>query len=916
MSNYSSLKATINANVKANGNQEITGPVMNSVLNAMVDSLGAGYQYMGKAVPSTNPGTPDAKVFYLASDPGTYTNFNGLVVADGEVAFLKWDADWSKEVTGAATAAQLTQLGQEVDELKGNLDGGEIALSGWNDGEYITTNQAIGSVCPKAVTQNANWRSIIVAVTQNIVKFIVNGDGGAAPLLWCFLDTDDKVLSQSNTNVIGTGDALELVPPSNATQLIINSKNSEDCYKVVVGVLPVMQEELSNVEEDAASLNERTTKIEDDFSGIPHVDITDFSEYDSIGFYITTEGVWRSSSSPVSVLIPATQYRGKKISIVANETNNSLFAFLKGETITPVNGNPAPLCVGETGTYGITAGGNTSYFLVPNDCNWFCVATLVSGTDRTPKSIFIPGEDGMTDKVDSIAEQTENEFGLPISFDGNILSRTILKYGKIESTSSTGLAIYYKQFAEDTKLTITIKCFATAKNSRGRIGYVDSVSDIVVGNFVKSVISQELFYGDESTVEYFVPAGKVLVVYCGTTDILFAYPEKKIIRTTEKSKNIINGSYSWWTAPHTARKVLGNTDKTIVAYTKNTGELCVAIRDNNTLSYDEKVLMISGSIDDHNAPACSFLSDGRIIVTCALGHHDGPNQYIFISANPFDINSFVEKVFTTEGDCTYSRMIIHGGYIFLFWREEIEGVSYWHGVYSTDEFETNSGEFDFIRQSYVYLEKTTDPDYIKIYPCGHPTENAVKLNAIRSGYIKLSTMEILKGDGVTKVADLGTFVDNTDFDIIIDATATSKNRMQDAAITPVGVDRFVYAKGNPSSTPYDAKYYYYNNGTNIEIAPTGEPFYTASKYVGGAIIARQNNDVLIVAREDNDIWKLERYHIKSGAVDSVSLLDYSDAYIMRPIESGGCQFIYQKGDYNPSSFMDFATNIIFKDIVS
>lgn len=117
MSNYSSLKATINANIKANGNQEITGPVMNSVLNAMVDSLGAGYQYMGKAVPSTNPGTPDAKVFYLASDPGTYTNFNGIVVADGEVAFLKWDSAWSKEVTGVATSAQLTQLGQKVDEL-------------------------------------------------------------------------------------------------------------------------------------------------------------------------------------------------------------------------------------------------------------------------------------------------------------------------------------------------------------------------------------------------------------------------------------------------------------------------------------------------------------------------------------------------------------------------------------------------------------------------------------------------------------------------------------------------------------------------------------------------------------------------------------------------------------------------------
>ena len=324
--------------------------------------------------------------------------------------------------------------------------------------------------------------------------------------------------------------------------------------------------------------------------------------------------------------------------------------------------------------------------------------------------------------------------------------------------------------------------------------------------------------------------------------------------------------------------------------------------------------MMGYGVDDHNGPACAFLSDGRIIVTCPIGHAAGQNQYIFISEKPFSIDSFEKKVFETTGNCTYSRLIIQGNYIFIFWREKIENVSYWHGVYSTDEFATNSGEFDFIRNSYVYLEKTTDPDYIKIYPCGHPTENAVELDAIRSGYIKLSTMEILKGDGVTKVADLGTFVDNTDFDILVDATTTSKNRMLDAAITPVGVDRFVYAKGDPSSNPYDAKYYYYNNGTIIEIAPTGKPFYTASKYVGGAIITRQNNDVLIVSREDNGIWKLEKYKIKDGIVDSVSILDFSEEYIMRPIECGGCQFIYQKGGYNPSSFKDFKTNIIFKDI--
>lgn len=119
MSEYSSLKATINANVKTNNNQEITGSIMNSVLNAMVNSLGVGYQFIGVATP-TNPvsaQTPDYKCFYIATTPGTYTNLGGLVVADGEVALLKWDTTWTKEVTGIASVDQLNQLKEQFPSI-------------------------------------------------------------------------------------------------------------------------------------------------------------------------------------------------------------------------------------------------------------------------------------------------------------------------------------------------------------------------------------------------------------------------------------------------------------------------------------------------------------------------------------------------------------------------------------------------------------------------------------------------------------------------------------------------------------------------------------------------------------------------------------------------------------------------------
>lgn len=96
MANYSELIATINDQVKANGNQEITGPVLNAVLQAMVSALGEGYQFMGVATPDTNPGTPDQKVFYLASQKGNYANFNTVIDDGGLYILIFVSGQWQK----------------------------------------------------------------------------------------------------------------------------------------------------------------------------------------------------------------------------------------------------------------------------------------------------------------------------------------------------------------------------------------------------------------------------------------------------------------------------------------------------------------------------------------------------------------------------------------------------------------------------------------------------------------------------------------------------------------------------------------------------------------------------------------------------------------------------------------------------
>ena len=119
MSNYNSLKATIDANIKQNGNQEITGQILNSVLNQMVTTLGAGYQFAGVATldPATDPGTPDAKVFYIANGEGTYTNFGGIKIGKGVIGFLKWDEEWSLDtISGIGGGSDILQVANVVED--------------------------------------------------------------------------------------------------------------------------------------------------------------------------------------------------------------------------------------------------------------------------------------------------------------------------------------------------------------------------------------------------------------------------------------------------------------------------------------------------------------------------------------------------------------------------------------------------------------------------------------------------------------------------------------------------------------------------------------------------------------------------------------------------------------------------------
>lgn len=143
MGGYTKLKAAIAAAIKANGNNKITGAIMQVVLNTIVSTVGANRTFVGIANKNTNPGTPDGNVFYIAYEAGNYVNFqsgaSNLTVKPGELAILyNGTNNWDKFVIGmssdgvialANTINQINATGRyaytDTDIVKGSNTGSQ-----------------------------------------------------------------------------------------------------------------------------------------------------------------------------------------------------------------------------------------------------------------------------------------------------------------------------------------------------------------------------------------------------------------------------------------------------------------------------------------------------------------------------------------------------------------------------------------------------------------------------------------------------------------------------------------------------------------------------------------------------------------------------------------------------------------------
>lgn len=114
MGNYDELKNSVSNVIKTNGNQEITGSVLQNVLLTIISTIGANSTFAGIATPETNPGLPDQNVFYIAANGGTYPNF-GFTIGIADIAiFYTENNAWAYKTINIAQASRVNELETQI----------------------------------------------------------------------------------------------------------------------------------------------------------------------------------------------------------------------------------------------------------------------------------------------------------------------------------------------------------------------------------------------------------------------------------------------------------------------------------------------------------------------------------------------------------------------------------------------------------------------------------------------------------------------------------------------------------------------------------------------------------------------------------------------------------------------------------
>ena len=197
MANWNVLKAAVANIINANGNQEITGQLLQNVLNNIITNVGENATFAGIATLDTNPGAPDGPVFYLATTAGVYPNFNGLEVLDGEAIIFLWNnSAWTKKVTGFATQEKMQELEENTNEKLSQLEENtNEKLSQLGSKVKTVEVEPISEETEDSLLIEDEEGNVVVEITDkcvNVSEIKIKGDSVSKNVGFDSLENDDE----------------------------------------------------------------------------------------------------------------------------------------------------------------------------------------------------------------------------------------------------------------------------------------------------------------------------------------------------------------------------------------------------------------------------------------------------------------------------------------------------------------------------------------------------------------------------------------------------------------------------------------------------------------------------------------------------------------------------------------------------
>lgn len=283
MGNYEELKQAISNVIKTNGNQEITGQIMQNALLTIISTIGDNATFAGIATPNTNPGTPDQNVFWIATENGEYVNFDAQVIYNEPSLFVNENGSWVKKSLGIPN------------NMVNYISGSE---------NFFTDSRFVNAAINKAIIQRDISTIKVNYGTQKDVLFTINGtknfyykdnipnhftvsiNGGLNSLIFINKDFVNNIISnnQGKVNIEEEGNVLPNL--DNGELFVFEETNSmvssNKAINNIIKKMYVSDNSVNNIEVILGSKNDINFLLKSDNTLKKEFYISKFNDVDNI----------------------------------------------------------------------------------------------------------------------------------------------------------------------------------------------------------------------------------------------------------------------------------------------------------------------------------------------------------------------------------------------------------------------------------------------------------------------------------------------------------------------------------------------------------------------------------------------------------------------------------------------------------